>query len=365
MQNRIKQIRELLKEEGLDGLLISSSLNIAYLTGFTGFDFYERGGYAFLSANKLFLFANSLYAEEARSQAKGAEVIPLTKDQKLISSLQEIIAKEKIKVIGFEDNLTVSEHKVFKKLKGIKLKLAEEIVEEVRITKDNSELESLKKACQLTDKAYSYVRTKIRLGITELELSWEIEKFIKEKGGELAFPSIVAFGKNSATPHHKVSGQKLEVNSCILLDFGAKVDGYCADMSRTVFFGKADVKFKKMYETVKQAQELPLSRFNLNHAQTRLNLTPHSIDKLARDYIIKQKYPNIPHSVGHGIGIEVHELPHISPGFKEEIHSSTPFTVEPGIYLPGFGGIRIEDTVYFNGEKIISLTKSSKEFLEL
>lgn len=365
MLKRIENAREILKEEGIDALIISSNLNVAYLTGFTGFDAYERGGYAFLTKNKLYLFANSLYAEEARSQAKNTEVIPLSHDQKLIPSLQEIITQEKINTIGFEDNLTYSEFKVLKKLKGVKLKLAEEIIEEVRTVKDTSELKSLKKACKLTDDCFKYILTRIKLGITENELAWEMEKYIRENGGELAFPTIVAYGKNSATPHHKTSNQKLKVNSCVLLDFGAKVDGYCADMTRTVFFGKADVKFKKMYETVKQAQELPLSRFNLNHAQTRLNLRAHSIDKLARDYIIKKVYPPIPHSVGHGVGLEVHELPHIAPGFEDEILPNTPFTIEPGIYIPEFGGIRIEDTVYYDGNTIVQLTISSKNLIEL
>lgn len=362
MQNRIQKVRQILKDEGLDGLLISSSLNIAYLTGFTGFDFYERGGYAFLTANKLYLFANSLYAEEAKHEAKRAEVIALTRDQKLIPSLQDIIAQEKIKVVGFEENLTYSEFKVFKKLKGVKLKLADEIVEEVRVVKDTSELESLKKACKLTDDCFTYILSKIKLGITEKELAWEMEQFIKENGGELAFPTIVAFGDNSATPHHKTNNDVLRANNIILLDFGAKVDGFCADMTRTVFFGKAPEKFRKMYEAVLESQLKAINYKLLTNAKT---LTPHHIDQVARDYIVQQGYPPIPHSVGHGVGMEVHELPHISPGFKDTLEPNTLFTIEPGVYVPGFGGVRIEDTFCFNGSKIIPLTTSPKELIEL
>lgn len=364
MQNRIHNTRQILKEEGIDALLISSNLNIAYLTGFTGFDQYERGGYAFLTQNKLYLFANSLYAEETRNNAKNTEVIPLTRDQKLIPSFQKIINQGKIKTVGFEANLTYSEYKVFKKLKGIKLKLADEIVEEVRTIKDSSEIESLKKACNLTDDCFKFILSKIKPGITELGLAWEMEKFIREQGGELAFPTIVAFGKNSATPHHKTDETKLESNSIVLLDFGAKVEGFCADMTRTVFFGSATQEFKNIYETVRKAQELSLRA-------SRSNLTSHKIDKIARD-IIEQEGYYIPHSVGHGVGLEVHELPHIAPGFKDELLPNTLFTIEPGIYLPAgrhgiprFGGVRIEDTVYFNGREIISLTTSPKELIEL
>lgn len=355
MKNRILHVREILKEEKIDALLISSNLNISYLTGFSGFDQYERGGYAFLTANSLYLFANSLYAEEAKNHSKNTTVIPLTHDQKLIPSLQEIVNKEKIKTLGFEENLTYSEFKVFKKLKGVKLKLVDEIVEEVRTVKDISEFESLKKACKLTDDAFEHALKRIKAGITELDLAWEMEKYIRENGGELAFPTIVAFGVNSATPHHKTNNDVLQKNNIILLDFGAKVNGYSADMTRTVFFGKAPEKFKKMYEVTLSAQE---------KAFFPKKLTAETIDKTARDIIEKEGF-TIPHSVGHGLGLEVHELPHISPGFKDEIEPNTPFTIEPGIYIPEFGGVRIEDTVYYDGKKIISLTQSSKELIEL
>lgn len=355
MLNRISNTRQILKEEKLDALLISSSQNIAFLTGFTGFDFYERGGYAFLTENKLYLFANSLYATEAKHQAKNTEVIALTRNQKLIPALQEIISQDKIKNIGFEANLTYSEFKLFKKLKSVKLKLAEDIVEEVRQVKDGSELAALKKACKLTDDCFKFILDKIKPGIMEKELAWEMEKFIKEKGGELAFPTIVAFGKNSTTPHHKTNNTKLSSNSIVLLDFGAKVEGYCTDMTRTLFIGRAPEKFRTIYNITLNAQK---------KAFFPKKFTGEAIDKAARNIVEKSSY-SIPHSVGHGVGLEVHELPHISPGFKNKIDANTVFTIEPGIYVPEFGGVRIEDTVYFNGKEIIQLTNSAKKLIEL
>lgn len=360
MENRIKQVRKILVEEKLDGLLVSSNINIRYLTGFDGFGNHEREGYGLITRTNLYIFASPLTAEGAREKTKDSkiQVIELTAQKRLIPTLQEIIEREKISIIGFEENLTYAEFKTFKKLKGIKLKVTEDVIEEVRIIKDSDELDSLRKACELTDSAYSHILENIRMGMSEKELAWEIEKYIREQGGELAFPTIVAFGKNSAIPHHITSSQKLEASSCVLLDFGAKINGYHADMSRTIFFGKADDKFKKMYEAVLKASSFSL----LASGQ---NVTPEQIDKTARDYILSLGFPNIPHSVGHGVGLQVHELPHVTPGFKEEIQANTAFTIEPGIYINGFGGVRIEDTVYFDGEKIESLTKSPKNLIEL
>lgn len=360
MENRTKQVRKLLAEEKLDALLISSTHNIRYITGFDGFGEHEREGYALITNSNLYIFASPLAAEGARKKTKGShvQVIELTAKKRLIPTLQEIITTEQIKILGFEENLTFAEYKLFKKLKNIKFKMTEEIVEEVRVVKDLNELQALQKACKLTDEAFSYVLKNIRIKMTEKEVAWIIEKYIREHGGELAFPTIVAFGKNSAIPHHVTSDAKLEENSTILLDFGAKVDGYHADMSRTIFKGRADDKFKKMYEAVRIGQDISFK-------SKQKKITGEGVDKIARDYIVSQEYPSVPHSVGHGVGLQVHELPHISPGFKETIVPNTPFTIEPGIYINGVGGVRIEDTVWYDGKEIISLTKSPKTLIEL
>lgn len=355
---RIQKVRKLLSENKIDALFISSAYNIRYLSGFDGFGTHEREGFALLTHSNLYICADPRLSEGARKNSRGATIIEFGSGKKLIPQLQEILDKEKVQVLGFEENLTYSEYKRFKKLKNIKFKLSEDIIEFVRAEKDLEELQKLQKACKLTDDCFSHILKFIKHGITELGVAWEMEKFLRENGGDLAFPTIVAFAENSAVPHHKTSNKILSKNSIILLDFGAKVDGYCADMTRTIHFNKASDEFKKIYEAVRIAQQLPFS--------TALNeLTPEFIDKTARDFVISQGFPSVPHSVGHGVGLEVHELPHISPGFKEIIKPNTPFTIEPGIYIPGFGGVRIEDTVFFDGEKINSLTHSEKALIEL
>ncbi len=355
---RIAKVRKLLSENKFDALFISSAYNIRYLTGFDGFGTHEREGFALLTQSNLYVCADPRLSEGARKNSQGATIVEFSAGKKLIPQLQKILDKEKIQVLGFEENLTYSEYKRFRKLKNIKFKMSEDIIEFVRQEKDIEELQSLKKACELTDETFSHILKLIKQGQTELEVAWEMEKYIREHGGELAFPTIVAFGENSAVPHHKTGNKKLENDSIILLDFGAKVDGYCADMTRTVFIGRTPDQFKKMYEAVRIGQQLPF--------ETALHeITPEFIDKTARDFVISQGFPSVPHSVGHGVGLEVHELPHISPGFKEIIEPNTPFTIEPGVYIPGFGGVRIEDTVFFNGEKLLPLTNSYKNLIEL
>ncbi len=354
---RIKVARALLKEEGLDGLLISSAYNIAYLTGFDGFGTHEREGFAFITRLGLYIFADPRLSEGARKNSHNSTVVEFGAGKKLLPQIQEIITKEKLKVLGFEENLTHAEYKRFRKLKNIKFKLTEEIVETVRAQKNLDEVKSLQKACKLTDDCFTFILKKLRTGVTEKEIAWEMEKFIKENDGDLAFPSIVAFGVNSAVPHHKTGSSKLRANDIVLLDFGAKVDGYCADMTRTVFVGKANEKFKKIYEAVREAQELG---FKINK-----NTTPHRVDDVVRKHVVSKGFSTVPHSIGHGVGLEVHELPHISPGFKDKLKINSAFTIEPGIYINGFGGVRIEDTVFYDGHEIISLTKSPKNLIEL
>lgn len=362
MEERLKKTRILLKSEELDAYLICTIHNIQYLTGFSGFSAHEREGYLLVTQTSAYIFTDPRLSEGARTHTdhKMITVIELNAQTKLSDALQKIIDSEKIKTIGFEEHLTHYEYLKFKKLKNVKLKLSEELIETLREVKDADELENIQKACRLTDDTLNFILKHISLGMTENDVAWEMEKYIRVHGGLLAFPTIVAFGKNSAIPHHATSNEKLLTNNIILLDFGASFNGYCADMTRTVFFGDASEKFKTIYEAVRIGQE---KGFMLKKEGE--NPTCEEIDMAARTYITSKGFPSVPHSVGHGVGLQVHELPHVSVGFKDEILPNTPFTIEPGIYINGYGGVRIEDTVYFNGKEIISLTKSPKNLIQL
>lgn len=218
---------------------------------------------------------------------------------------------------------------------------------------------SIKKACKLTDKAFNLLLKKIKIGVSEKELAREIKKFFLEKNAKLAFPTIIAFGKNAFEIHHKPTNLKLKKNhGFVLLDLGAKIDEYCADMSRTVFFGKTGKKQRKIYKTVLKAQQIAEKR-------VKAGIKTYEIDKIARDYIVKKGFNPIPHSLGHGVGKKVHENPKISPVSPDILENGTVFTIEPGIYIKNYGGVRIEDVYYLNNGKLEQLTKSPKNLTEL
>ncbi len=229
----------------------------------------------------------------------------------------------------------------------------------MRGVKTSNEIGRIKKACELGDKVYSQVLKKITVGVSEKEVAREIVRLIRRSNASLSFRPIVSFGKNSFEVHHKSSDLRLnKKHGFVMIDMGVKLNGYCSDMTRTVFFGKANKKQKKIYKTVLKAQQK-----SINIA--KVNSKAFDIDKASRDFITEQKFPNIPHSVGHGIGKKVHEFPKINPKSKAIIKNGMVFTVEPGIYIKGYGGVRIEDVLVLMNGKLIQLTRSPKNLIEL
>ncbi len=217
----------------------------------------------------------------------------------------------------------------------------------------------IKKACELGDKVYSQILKKIKIGISERELRLAIIHLIKKNGASLAFRPIIAFGKNASEPHHVATNLKLKKNhGFIKIDLGTKLNGYCSDMTRTVFIGRASEKQKKIYKTVLEAQKKAMDF-------VKVNRKAFDADKIARDYIIKKGLPPFPHTLGHGIGVRVHEGFRLGPKSKAIFKNGMVFTIEPGIYIKGYGGVRIEDVFYLNKGKLTQLTKSPKNLIEL
>lgn len=217
---------------------------------------------------------------------------------------------------------------------------------------------SIIKACKLTDEAFEYILPELKTGITEKEIASKIDKFFKKNGAKLAFPTIVAFGKSAYEIHHKPNKTKLKKDQFVLFDIGAKINGYCADMSRTVYFGKAGKEEKKIYNAVLEAQEKAIKAI-------KNNIKTYELDRIARDYIYKKGFDPIPHSLGHGVDKKVHALPHISPATSDIIKIGDIFTIEPGIYIKNFGGVRIEDVIILEKSGTKSLTCSQKTLIEL
>lgn len=248
----------------------------------------------------------------------------------------------------------------------------------LRVIKKPKEIQAIERACQLGDKTFKYILKKIKPGITEKQLAFEIEFFIKKNGADISFPPIVAFGANSSIPHHKTSNKQLATRELVLLDFGVKLNNYCSDMTRVVFFAKANPKQKKIYQIVLEAQECALEylsrrktprgwpasqRGEPNGLPRGGEIKAKEVDKVARDYIINAGFPTIPHGLGHGVGLEVHEPPRLSPKSKDILKPGMVFSIEPGIYLPGKFGVRLEDLVVLEKSGPRLLTNSSKELL--
>jgi Xaa-Pro aminopeptidase len=234
-----------------------------------------------------------------------------------------------------------------------------------RSIKTPGEISKIEKACRLGDKIFDYILKKIYLGITEKELTQKINSFIKDAGAKPSFPTIVAFGKNSANIHNVPTENKLKKDQIILLDFGVKLNDYCSDMTRTIFSGKPTKKQKKMYRTILEAQSLAIKAIKNKHSSKEL-IKEFDIDKIARDYIISQGYESFKHGLGHGIGKKIHEFPpRLSPKSKNYLKEGMVFSIEPGIYIENFGGIRIEDLVVLEKSGPRLLTHSSKDFIIL
>jgi len=242
-----------------------------------------------------------------------------------------------------------------------------------KAVKSPNEISKIEKACKLGDEIFAYILKKIKLDITEKEIAREINLFIKKSGSKCSFPTIVAFGKNSANIHNVPTDNKLTKNQIILLDFGVKLEGFCSDMTRTIFSGKPTPKQKRMYETVLSAQQKTIDfitsfandLFRSGGKKKGRILKAKDVDHTARAYIESEGYPTIPHSLGHGIGRKVHEAFRISPKSKNYLKEGMVFSIEPGIYFPNFGGVRIEDLVVLEKSGIRLLTHSPKNIIEI
>lgn len=345
----------------LDSILISSVSNLIYLTKDFGFSENEREAFILITKNNKYFITDMRYSNAVLNSNLDFKLIYDGVYKFLDITIDQIIKKEKIKTLGIEENnLFVSEYKI---LKG-KAKLKSIDLTKLKIVKREEEIKRIKKACQITDEAFSFIIKQLKTGVSEKEVSIILENFIKNKNAEISFRPIIAFGKNSATPHHLSDQTKLKKNQIVLLDFGVKYNSYCSDMTRTVFFGKADKKFIKTYQTVLEAQSKAVDFINEKSA-SKNGLKANEIDKTARDHIINMGFPSIPHSLGHGIGIEVHEAPNISPSSKQKIINGMIFSIEPGIYLENWGGIRIEDLVLIKNNKAQLIYSSTREIIEV
>ena len=358
---RVQAARKLLEEKGLDAAFIASPANIRYLSGFAGTD-----SYLYLSSKRQVILTDSRYTLQAEEEGKDCEVRTIKGERVYGVLLKELLEEDKVKRLGFEDGVMTWQFvKKLQEAAGDKwgeerwVPLGEEL-SLLRAVKDEGEIEKLARAEQIGDEAFSYILTQIKPGITELEIAAKLEYYMKSHGAqEKGFDTIAASGLHSAMPHAVPSEKVLEKGDFLTLDFGCKYQGYCSDMTRTVVIGKANEKQKEIYKIVLEAQEADL-------AGLRAGMTGAEGDALARKVIEEAGCGDyFGHGLGHSVGLEIHEKPALSPKDQTILRPGIIETVEPGIYIPGLGGVRIEDMTVITENGIKNLTSSPKELIEL
>ncbi|MBM4146009.1 MAG: aminopeptidase P family protein [Nitrospira sp.] len=350
---RLKNIRQAITKTKVDAFLITDMINIHYLTGFTG-----SYGCAFITAKDHFFITDFRYREQSENEVMGWDI--LIEKGNRIALIQDISKKNGIKKLGFESS--VSYH-FFRKLSHISLRLKamEGFVEKLREIKDRQEIHYIQEAVMRSENAFMDVKNYIRPGISERSIALRLEEALMKRGcSRIPFDIIVASGPHSAMPHARPTDRKLQKGDLVIADWGGEAHGYFSDMTRTFLLkgGNNIQKKKEIYHTVLEANRRAVSSVS-NGALSK------QIDAGARDYIKNAGYGDLfGHGTGHGVGLQVHESPRISWNKSEPVRKNMVFTIEPGIYLPGLGGVRIEDMVVVSEKKAEVLTSLPKK-LEL
>ena len=348
MQNRISRLRDKFDSLGVDAIYISSRTSHRYFTKFDNGD-----GFLLITKEKAFAFEDFRYVEVAEELLSGTYTVLDPK------KLFEVINSEGMSILGIEDNsMTLSAYETFKNQVTVSLKGIGNVINTMREIKDEWEIEQIRQAQIITDNAFAHILNIISTDITENDVAAELEYYMRKNGAEdKSFETISINGKKTSLPHGVPGNAKLQ-NGFLTMDFGATVNGYHSDMTRTVCIGKADEEMKKLYNTVLKAQEAGLEYL-------KAGVSASAADKVARDIIYENYEGYFGHSLGHSVGLEIHEMPALSPKSDRILVPGNVVTVEPGIYIPGKYGTRIEDLVIIRENGIENLTKSPKELIEI
>ncbi|WP_078391699.1 M24 family metallopeptidase [Shouchella patagoniensis] len=349
----IHSLQQKLAENKVDGLLITSGINRRYATGFTG-----SAGALLLTENEALVITDFRYTEQATEQVSHCKIVK--QNGTLAQEIASQAKKLNINCLGFEKNkVTYAEYELYQDLlPEMNLVPVSQLVESLRLIKTEEEIAVMKKAAKIADDAFTHIQGVIKPGVAEIDVSNELEFFMRKQGAvSSSFDIIVASGYRSALPHGVASDKKIEAGELVTLDYGAYYHGYCSDITRTLAVGDISNELKLIYETVRVAQELGMEGI-------KAGITGKEADSITRNYITSKGYGDyFGHSTGHGLGMEVHEGPGLAKSSDIVLKPGMVVTVEPGIYVPGVGGTRIEDDIVITNEGNQSLTHSSKELI--
>jgi Xaa-Pro aminopeptidase len=362
-RGRLKQLQTLLDRNSLDALLVTHLPNIRYLCGFTG----TSGVLAVVEAISLF-FTDGRYSEQARAEVQGARVViarqpPLAAAAAWLIENKGKLGRKKSRRIGIEsEHLTVAGRSQLASLLRSDFQLRETrgLIERARMVKDADEIARLRKAVALGASLFDRALEVIRPGVTETEVAAEMEYAARQAGAEeMSFPTIVAAGKRSALPHGRASKAAIPSRGFVVCDFGVILSGYCSDRTRTVHVGRPTGEARRMYEAVREAQAVAIQT-------VRAGISVGEVDQGARKVLKRIGLSrHFTHSTGHGVGLEIHEPPRIAAGQTEILRPGMVITVEPGVYITGSGGVRIEDMVVVTERGCEVLTPTSKELITI
>ncbi len=352
IQRRLNEVRRLLEEKNLPALLIMQAENRRYLSGFTG-----SAGILLITPAHSILSTDFRYWEQAAQQA-----LDFTVHQakgKTADFLPGLIAEAGNPArVGFESNtVTVAQlEEMQKAASNVEWTGVNGLIENVRAVKDADEIALTRKAIDLAEDGLRHLLSILKPGMTENQAAWELEVYLRTHGADaLAFETIVASGPNAALPHHRASDRVIQDHEPITVDWGAEIDGYRSDLTRTIVLGEPDAKFREVYDIVLKAQQNAIDHI-------RAGQTGKEADAFAREVIVAAGYgDNFGHGLGHGVGLAVHEQPKASFMIEEErLPANSILTVEPGIYIPGWGGVRIEDMVLVKEDRVEVLSHYEK-----
>jgi len=353
MQTRVNKVAAALKFQAMDALLVTQPENLFYLSGFTG-----DAGALLITAGKSYIITDFRFIEQTREQCPHLEIFKI--ETTLVEALADLVGRLNLPSLYFEtDYLSYKFYETLhEKLGEVVLHPLEGIVEQFRLVKDQDELAAIQQAMSLLDEGYRHICGFIKPGVSEREVALELEIFMRLRGAEkTSFPFIVASGYRAALPHGEASAKAISLGEVVTLDFGVVVDNYCSDMTRTVALGAPNDQIKEIYSIVLDAQLAGLGA-------VKAGVPASAVDKAAREVIASHGYGDyFGHSTGHGVGLAVHEGPTLNARNAMVLQAGMVVTVEPGIYLPGIGGVRIEDSVVVEQNGYRLLTKSPKDKL--
>ncbi|WP_071460097.1 M24 family metallopeptidase [Bacillus massilinigeriensis] len=351
---KLERLRSRFQELDVDAILIASDYNRRYMTGFTG-----SAGAVLITGEKALFITDFRYTEQAAKQCEGYEIVKQA--SMLLEEVGIQCGKLGVGRLGFEeDHTTFASYRELGKATDAELVPVSNEIEKLRLIKTDAEIKILKEAAEIADHAFEHIIEFIRPGVTELDVSNELEFFMRKQGAvSSSFDIIVASGYRSALPHGVASNKVIETGDLVTMDYGAYYNGYISDITRTVAVGEPSAKLREIYEVVREAQLRGLQGL-------KPGMTGREADALTRDYISSKGYGEyFGHSTGHGIGLEVHEGPSLSMKSDSVLEPGMAVTVEPGIYIPNVGGVRIEDDTIITKDGNEKLTHSTKELIIL